>query len=128
MVDRRFAPALGNTEALARDTAASIRLTAYEPNRLVYEYESAAPCVAVFSEIYYPGWTSTVDGRPAPHGRADYILRAMALPAGRHTVEFRFDPRSLHVTEAVSYAGTALLALGALALLLREARRRKRAA
>ena len=128
VVDRRFAPALGNTEALARDTAARIRLTAYEPNRLVYEYESAAPCVAVFSEIYYPGWTSTVDGQPAPHGRADYILRAMALPAGRHTVEFRFDPRSLHVTEAVSYAGTALLALGALALLLREARRRKRAA
>ncbi len=125
VADRRFAAALGNGDTPARDPAAHIRLASYEPNRLVYEYESAVPCVAVFSEIYYPGWASAVDGQPAPHGRADYILRAMALPAGRHTVEFRFDPRSLHVTEAVSYAGTAVLALGALALLACAARRRR---
>ena len=125
IVDRRFAPAIGNAETLVRDSAAYIRLTSYEPNHLTYQYASPTPCVAVFSEIYYPGWTATVDGQAAAHGRANYILRAMALPAGQHTVEFRFDPHSLHVTEAVSYAGSAILALGALALVLTIIRRKE---
>ena len=68
-----------------------ITLTEYYPNRLVYDYTSAEGGVAVFSEIYYnKGWTAYIDGEEAPYFRADYVLRAMELPAGSHTVEFRF--------------------------------------
>lgn len=78
----------------AADSTASIRMTEYRVNLQRYEYTAPAEGVAVFSEIYYPhGWTAYVDGEEAPYFRADYVLRAMALPAGNHTVEFRF-PRS----------------------------------
>ncbi len=76
----------------ASDTLSHIALTEYRPNYLVYKYYSPAECVAVFSEIYYnKGWKSYVDGVETPHFCADYILRGMTLPAGEHTVEFRFD-------------------------------------
>ena len=81
----------------------------------------------VFAEIYYPGWRSYVDGELVPHGRADYILRAMNVPAGKHTVEFVFDPVSLHVTETIAFVALGLLALGLVAVVVMEARKRKRA-
>lgn len=62
----------------------TIRLTEYRPNYLKYEYTSAAPATAVFSEIFYDkGWTAWVDGVETPYFRADYLLRALELPAGR---------------------------------------------
>jgi uncharacterized membrane protein YfhO len=81
--------------------------------------------VVVFSEIYYPGWVSTIDGQPVEHGRADYILRAMNVPAGKHTIEFRFDPQSLHVTDNISYVALALLALLFIGSLVVEYRKKK---
>ena len=69
----------------------SIALTEYRPNRLKYEYTAPEEAVAVFSEIFYDhGWTAYVDGEEMPYFRADYVLRAMKLPAGKHTVEWRF--------------------------------------
>lgn len=77
--------------------------TTYTPNRLTYKARTADGGLAVFSEIFFPwGWTATVDGSEVPIGRVNYVLRAVKLPAGEHTVEFRFDPRSLKVTNTVS--------------------------
>ena len=94
------------------ESAGTITLKSYDANRLVYETDSKSGGVVVFSEIYYPGWRSYIDGKEVPHGRADYILRAMNVPAGKHTIEFTFDPQSLHITEAVAYTALALLLIG----------------
>ena len=99
-----------SSKTVEEDTAnAVLTLTAYEANALTFEAESDRQRLAVFSDIYYPGWQCTIDGEPAPILRADYVLRAVVLPAGKHTVAFRFDPQSLHTTEAI--ADGALIAL-----------------
>ena len=111
VVDKKFEAVV---KPVPSDSTASIELVAYEPNYLKYEVDSEKGGTVVFSEIYYPGWQSTVDGEETPHGRADYILRAMNVPAGKHVVEFRFDPKSLHVTETIAFVALGLLALLAL--------------
>ena len=93
----------------------TLHLTAYEANALTFEAETDGG-LAVFSDIYYPGWQCTIDGEPAEILRANYVLRAVVLPAGKHTVQFRFDPQSLHTTEAI--ANTSLIALVVLLLAL----------
>ena len=98
--------------------AEQVKLVAYEPNDLKYEVSSEKGGVVVFSEIYYPGWQAYIDGVEAPHGRADYILRAMNVPAGKHTVEFKFDPKSLHTTETIAFVALGLLAMAVLLLLV----------
>ena len=102
-----------------------IVLKEYQPNDLKYEVSSKNGGVVVFSEIYYPGWISTIDGEEVEHGRADYILRAMNVPAGKHVIEFKFDPKSLHVTETIAYIALALLALSAIVVIVIEYRKRK---
>lgn len=119
VVDVRFKDVLKGISEAHKDSLSSIRLTSYEPNRLVYETENAGDGIAVFSEIYYPnGWQVTIDGKPAGLGRADYVLRALYIPAGKHTVEMRFDPKSLHVTEGIAYGALALLIIGVAAVAL----------
>ena len=108
VVDKKFQEAI---QPMASDSTATIQLVAYEPNYLKYEVNSEKGGTVVFSEIYYPGWQSTVDGQPVPHGRANYILRAMNVPAGKHTVEFTFDPASLHTTETIAFVALGLLVL-----------------
>jgi uncharacterized membrane protein YfhO len=84
----------------------SIKLTDYQPNKLIYETNSDIERLAVFSEIYYPkGWNISIDGQKAEMVCADYILRSMLIPAGKHTVEFRFDPESYKITESMAWAG-----------------------
>lgn len=112
IVDIKFKDALKGVTTAPADSLSTIKLTEYEPNRLVYETSSLKDGVVVFSEIYYPGWTATIDGQPADIARADYILRAMNVPAGKHTIEMRFDPKSIHVTESIAYGGLALLLIG----------------
>ena len=119
VVDARFKDVLKGISETHKDSLSSIRLTSYEPNRLVYETENAGDGIAVFSEIYYPnGWQVTIDGKPAGLGRADYVLRALYIPAGKHTVEMRFDPQSLHITEGIAYGALALLIIGVAAIAL----------
>ena len=97
VADRRFKEMLGQPAPVAEGD--TITLTDYAPGRLKYRTRSANGGVAVFSEIYFPwGWHATVDGKDTPVARADYILRAMSIPAGEHTVEMWFDPDSLHTT------------------------------
>jgi hypothetical protein len=106
VVDNKF-----KEQVKAVDSEGQIVLKSYDANRLVYETESKNGGVVVFSEIYYPGWRSYIDGEEVEHGRANYILRAMNVPAGKHTIEFVFDPQSLHVTEAIAYTALVILLL-----------------
>ncbi|MCH5334958.1 MAG: hypothetical protein J1D86_04025 [Alistipes sp.] len=104
----------------------TIALTEYSPAYLRYEYEADAPALAIFSEIYYDkGWRAFVDGREAPYIRADYILRAMELPAGSHIVEWRFRSPSWRAVEGVTLVcSLAVLAAAAAALIFIWRRRR----
>ncbi len=104
VVDKRFAGALDGV-AITPDPAATIRLTDYKVNHLTYEYSSSVGGVAVFSEIYYDkGWMAYIDGQIAPYFRADYLLRAMTLPAGNHTVEFKFRAPHFSTISAITLA------------------------
>ena len=119
VVDARFKDVLKGATESYKDSLSSIRLTSYTPNRLTYETNNAQDGIAVFSEIYYPdGWHVTIDGQPAELARADYILRTMHVPAGQHTIEMRFDPTSLHVTEGIAYGALALLVIGIIVAVL----------
>lgn len=113
-------------ETFTPDSTATLRQTAYAPDRVVYESSSANDALAVFSEIYYPaGWVATIDGVESPILRADYLLRALRIPAGNHTIEFAFRPKSFHVGNAISLAASilvALITLAALFLAFKEAK------
>ncbi len=108
-VDKRYAEQLnGVTPQL--DSTASIKLLSYVPNKLVYESNTANPQVAVFSEIFYDkGWNAYVDGTLTPHFRCDYVLRGMVLPAGKHTIEYRFEPAVVATGEKISLVSSILL-------------------
>ncbi|MDR3246978.1 MAG: YfhO family protein [Prevotellaceae bacterium] len=91
-------------------SAVSIKLTKYQPNKLIYESDTDTEKLTVFSEIYYPnGWSAYIDGKEATIIRANYILRAMLIPEGKHTVEFRFAPATYSITESIAWAGYLLL-------------------
>lgn len=110
VADERFRAVLGDAQEPAPGD--TIYETSYKPNELRYRYVSAGGGVAVFSEVYFPwGWTATVDGKETGIGRANYVLRALQLPAGEHEVVFRFDPRSIHTTEAVAYSSIGIVYL-----------------
>ncbi len=94
------------------DSAAWIRQTSYTPNTVSYESESATDGMAVFSEIYYPaGWKATIDGNEAEIIRADYTLRALQIPAGRHKIEFSFEPKSYAMGNIVSTTASVVVVL-----------------
>lgn len=124
IVDVKFKEELNGVQLAFKDSLSSITLTAYEANELTYKTTSAKDGVAVFSEIYYPGWTATIDGKEAPIARADYILRVMNIPAGEHTIVMKFDPKSLHTTEGIAYTGLVLLIIGAAIIIVMELRKK----
>ena len=108
--------------------AARIDLTEYRPNYLRYEYTVPEKAVAVFSEIFYDkGWTACIDGIEAPYFRADYLLRAMELPAGQHVVEWRFRAPAWTTVETVTGICSALILLGTVAAIAYSIRKKKRA-
>ena len=128
VVDKRFANEVkGFTPQL--DSTATITLDSYRPNKLVYTTKTNSEQLAVFSEIYYqPGWEATIDGKPASHFRADWILRAMLVPAGEHQIVFEFRPQG-YITAAyiTSFSSLIILLLliGAVGYSVWKARKQK---
>lgn len=125
VADARFKAVLG--EATPQDSTSVVKLTAYAPNQLTYEVKSATGGAMVFSEIYYPEWTATVDGKPVEIGRADYVLRALKVDKGQHQVVLTFDPKSVKQTETVAYAAYVVLLLVVLFGLYAEWKRKQEA-
>jgi hypothetical protein len=126
VIHKEFAGHLGNFTP-ATDSTDRISLDEYAPNRLKYSYSLKKQGLAVFSEIYYPkGWTAYLDGQPTPHFRADYVLRAMVLPAGNHKLEFRFEPAVYYTGEKISLISSVALVVLVLAAAGYEFIRRKR--
>ena len=109
VADKKFEAALG--QAKANDSTAIVKLDKYEPNNLQYTVNSKNGGVVVFSEIYYPGWTATIDGQPAELGRVNYILRAVSVKPGKHTVVLDFHPTSISTTETIAYIAIVILFL-----------------
>lgn len=100
---------------VSKDSVASIVLKTHQPNYLKYATQNTADATAVFSEMYYPnGWNVFIDGKKSDHFRADYTLRAMIIPAGKHTVEFKFEPKIVQTGGAIALASSIgmLLLLG----------------
>jgi hypothetical protein len=111
VIDQRFADKLSGL-TLKSDSTAKITLTSYKPNELVYESNSNAEGLAVFSEIYYnvrDEWKVTIDGKPVEMLRADYVLRALRIPAGKHTIKFSFEPVSVAVGSKIDLVSSLLL-------------------
>ncbi|MBL6445296.1 YfhO family protein [Fulvivirga sp. 29W222] len=97
------------------DSSSSIKLTQYEPNHLIYESNSSTDGLAVFSEIYYPiGWTATINGQPANILRANFVLRALEVPKGKHKIEFIFAPKSYSIGNTATMISSIILLLLAL--------------
>ncbi|MBK1441127.1 YfhO family protein [Parapedobacter sp. ISTM3] len=111
-IHEEFKPWL-DEKRLRTPVNATIELTSYRPDRLVYEYSTPNDALAVFSEIWYDkGWKAFVDGEELPILRANYLLRALQLPGGNHKVEFKFEPQSYHLGETISLVGSIVLLFG----------------
>ncbi|HEY5825751.1 MAG TPA: YfhO family protein, partial [Cyclobacteriaceae bacterium] len=101
-----------DSQQLTVDSTATITLTEQKPYQMKYESQSASNGVAVFSEIFYPkGWNATIDGKEVPILRANYVLRALEIPAGKHTIEFKFEPRPYVVGNKITMASSWVLLL-----------------
>lgn len=110
IVDQQFSNWIENS--YPKDSLASIELTSYSPKKLKYKATTKTKQLAVFSEIYYPeGWEATIDGEPVKHIRVNYVLRAMEIPAGEHTVTFEFRPKSFYAGRSISLASSIILLL-----------------
>ncbi len=124
VADQKFKEQLG--VAKVQDNTSVVTLTAYEPNHLTYNVKSGKGGVVVFSEIYYPGWTATVDGHPADLGRVDYVLRALQVAPGTHQVELMFYPKSINTTETIAYMAYAVLLIAILLIAYFEWKKSKK--
>ena len=124
VADAKFKEQLN--QSVKQDDTSVVKMTAYKPNNLTYEVKSSKGGVIVFSEIYYPGWSATVDGEPVELGRVDYILRALNVKPGNHKVVLDFHPQSLKNTETVAYVGYGVLVLLIIIGIGVEVKRRKK--
>lgn len=121
IADKKF-ESLGKT--VAQDSTAAVTITKYAPNHLEYDAESSKGGIVVFSEIYYPGWTATVDGNDTEVGRVNYVLRAINVPAGKHKIVLDFHPQTLKTTETIAYVAFAILIIAILAIVGLQVRRK----
>lgn len=124
VADQRFQDILGSSSE--QDSTSFVVLKEYEANRLAYEATSTKGGVVVFSDIYYPGWSCTIDGKETPIARVNYVLRAIQVPAGKHSIVMSFYPKSVQVTETIAYIALALLVVLTLIYGLVSLRRSRR--
>ena len=120
VADKQYEPLLAGQVPTPADSASTIVLTDYDSDFVTYAVDAQKDELALFSEVYYPkGWQVTIDGEPVEMIRANYTLRALPVPAGKHTVEFRFEPRSIRVTDGIAYAALVIMLLTLVALIVR---------
>lgn len=111
IIDKRFEKFVEGEQFL-KDSISTINLIDYKPNHLTYDVNSTGKKLAVFSEIYYPkGWTAYIDGNEANHFRVNYVLRAMVIPEGNHTVEFKFKPKSYFAGNKIALISSIIMVL-----------------
>lgn len=91
------------------DSSSSIMMTSFDNDAISYESNSSANHIAVFSEIYYKDWKAYIDGKPAPYFKVNYVLRAMVVPAGKHKIDFKFEPKIFFMSRTISTVSTWLL-------------------
>jgi hypothetical protein len=114
VLQQKHAATIGATASPAYDSTASIKMTAYAPDKIDYESDAKTEQLAVFSEIYYPaekGWNMTIDGKDAKFAKANYCVRAAKIPAGNHKIAFEFRPKSYYTGETISLIASSLLLL-----------------
>lgn len=125
IVDQRFISHIHEVN-LTKETGGKIELTEYQPNYLKYEYSASSARFTVFSDIYYnKGWNAYIDGEPVSHFRVNYVLRALIVPEGKHTIEFKFEPKSYYTGNKISLASSLLLVLATLGYVFSLWRKRK---
>ena len=121
VADKQFASLLDGFSVTPKDSASSIWLESYDSNFLDYRIDAKKDELAVFSEIYYPkGWQITIDEKPATMLRANYTLRALPIPEGKHEIVFKFDPPSIKITDTIAYIALALMLLTAIVTVWKE--------
>lgn len=130
VADKKYAPVFEKFQTGFKpspaDSASTITLTDYDSDFVTYAIDAKKAELAIFSEVYYPkGWQISIDGQPAEMIRANYTLRALPVPAGKHTIEFRFDPQSIKVTDGIAYAALLIMLLTALTIILKALRTNK---
>lgn len=121
VADKKFADVLGTAQK--QGNTSLVTLKKYDANELTYTVQSQKGGIVVFSEVYYPGWTATVDGVSVPVGRVNYILRAINVKPGQHTVVLTFKPQSVKNTETAAYVAYLLLVLAIVAGVLLEVKK-----
>ena len=111
VINKEFLSKIPN-QKIERDSTATIELFTYKPNHLVYEASTKSPQLAVFSEVYYPkGWNAYINGKPAEYFRANYVLRAMVIPAGNNKIEFKFEPKVIQTGSTISLVSSIIFLL-----------------
>lgn len=124
VADKKYEDVLGTSAA--NDSTAMVSIKEYLPNNLKYEAYSQNGGVVVFSEIYYPGWTATIDGKEAELGRVNYILRALKVPAGKHEIVLDFHPQTVKNTETIANIANIILLLAVVAVIALAIRKNKK--
>jgi hypothetical protein len=110
IVDQSFKGIIGNVTAA--DSTASIKQTSFDNDKITYTSNSNSNSAAIFSEVYYKDWTATIDGQPAQIFKANYVLRGLVIPAGKHNIVFEFKPKVFTVSKLISQVtGWFLIAL-----------------
>ncbi|PHR87065.1 MAG: hypothetical protein COA80_19105, partial [Leeuwenhoekiella sp.] len=125
VIQKEFAGLL-ERNVFPQDSTQSIKLVEHRGDYLKYQSQASGDKLAVFSEVYYPnGWQAYIDGKPTEHFKVDYILRGMKVPAGKHIIEFKFEPQVVRTGSTISLASNVILVvllLGALAFSIKRSR------